>query len=43
MKTLFPPYAHPSPELELDAETWIVREQPGDRRTDQRLAVGPGR
>ena len=33
MKTLFPPYAHPSPELELDAETWIVREQPGDRRT----------
>ncbi|MEV6298611.1 spherulation-specific family 4 protein [Actinoplanes sp. NPDC051861] len=33
MKTLFPPYAYPSPELELDAETWIIREQPGDRRT----------
>lgn len=31
MKTLFPPYAHPSPELRPDAETWIVREQPGDR------------
>jgi hypothetical protein len=33
VKTLFPPYAHPSPELHLDAETWIVREQPGDRRS----------
>ena len=33
MKTLFPPYAHPSPELELDAETWIVRELPGERRS----------
>jgi hypothetical protein len=33
MKTLFPPYAHPSPELELDAETWIVADTPGERRT----------
>ena len=33
MKTLFPPYAHPSPELELDADTWIVRDLPGERRT----------
>jgi hypothetical protein len=33
VKTLFPPYAHPSPELALDAETWIIRELPGDRRS----------
>ena len=33
MKTLFPPYAHPSPELELDAETWIVLDSPGERRS----------
>nr|WP_296073860.1 spherulation-specific family 4 protein [uncultured Actinoplanes sp.] len=33
MKTLFPPYAHPSPDLPLDNETWIVRELPGERRT----------
>ena len=33
MKTLFPPYAHPSPELALDSETWIIRELPGERRT----------
>jgi hypothetical protein len=33
MKTLFPPYAHPSPSLALDNETWIVRELPGERRT----------
>jgi spherulation-specific family 4 protein len=33
VKTLFPPYAHPSPELALDAETWIVRDLPGERRT----------
>ena len=31
MKTLFPPYAHPAADLALDAETWIVRETPGDR------------
>jgi hypothetical protein len=30
VKTLFPPYAHPSPELRPDAETWVVRGQPGD-------------
>lgn len=33
MRTLFPPYAHPSPELELDADTWIVGEVPGERRS----------
>jgi len=33
VKTLFPPYAHPSPELELDAETWIVRDVPRERRS----------
>ena len=33
MKTLFPPYAHPSPGLPLDGDTWIVRELPGERRT----------
>jgi hypothetical protein len=33
VKTLFPPYAHPSPELELDAETWIVLDRPGERHT----------
>ncbi|NMO52590.1 Spherulin-4 [Actinoplanes sp. TBRC 11911] len=33
MKTLFPPYAHPSPGLPLDNETWIVRDLPGERRT----------
>ncbi|GAB1693977.1 Spherulin-4 [Krasilnikovia sp. M28-CT-15] len=31
MKTLFPAYAHPSPELELDADTWVVQERPGER------------
>jgi hypothetical protein len=39
VKTLFPPYAHPSPELRPDAETWIVRERPGDRRS-VRWALG---
>ena len=29
MKTLFPPYAHPSPELALDAETWLILDRPG--------------
>jgi hypothetical protein len=33
VKTLFPPYAHPSPDLQLDADTWIIREAPGDRRS----------
>ena len=32
MKTLFPPYAHPSPSLPLDNETWIVRDIPGERK-----------
>ena len=31
MKTLFPPYAHPSPQLALDADTWIIQERPGER------------
>jgi hypothetical protein len=33
VRTLFPPYAQPSPELELDAGTWVVLEAPGVRRT----------
>jgi len=33
VKTLFPPYAFPSPELQLDADTWIIRDRPGDRRS----------
>jgi hypothetical protein len=33
VKTLVPPYAHPSPEQARDAETWIVRDLPGERRT----------
>ena len=33
MKTLFPPYAHPSPGLALDNETWMIRDVPGERRT----------
>nr|BFE68442.1 hypothetical protein GCM10020092_017430 [Actinoplanes digitatis] len=33
MKTLFPMYAQPSPELALDADTWVVQERPGPRRS----------
>ena len=33
MKTVFPTYAPPSPELELDAETWMIRAAPGRRRS----------
>jgi hypothetical protein len=33
LRTLFPTYAHPAPGLALDAETWIVRELPGERST----------
>ncbi len=33
MKTLFPPYAPPAPDLALDNETWIIRDLPGERRT----------
>jgi hypothetical protein len=40
VKTLVPPYAHPSPELQLDADTWIIRDRPGDRRS---LHQGLGR
>jgi hypothetical protein len=31
VKTLFPPYAHPSPELALDVSTYVVQERPGRR------------
>ncbi|MEV4707716.1 Spherulin-4 [Actinoplanes sp. NPDC049316] len=31
MKTLFPPYAHPSPELAPHPDTWVVQERPGPR------------
>ena len=37
MKTLFPPYAQPSPELTPDADTWVVQERPGSRRSTHRL------
>jgi hypothetical protein len=39
VKTLFPPYAHPSAGVVPDAETWLVLESPGGRRsaTDQVL------
>ena len=40
MRTLFPPYAQPPPGLRLDAESWLVRERPGDRRS---LRPGLGR
>jgi hypothetical protein len=33
VKTLFPPYALPSPELALDADTWIIQGRPGERRS----------
>jgi hypothetical protein len=33
VKTLFPPYALPSPELALDADTWVVQARPGQRRS----------
>ncbi|MFI5491027.1 Spherulin-4 [Actinoplanes sp. NPDC051859] len=38
MKTLFPPYAHPSPDLPIDDDTWIVQDRPGPARSaHQRL------
>jgi hypothetical protein len=38
MRTLFPAYAHPSPQLDLDRDTWVVQERPGHRRSaHQRL------
>jgi hypothetical protein len=33
VRTLFPPYAHPSTEVALDSDTWIVQDRPGERRT----------
>jgi hypothetical protein len=33
VKTLFPPYAHPTPDLTLDDDTWLVLDRPGDRHT----------
>jgi hypothetical protein len=35
VRTLFPPYAHPSPDLVLDDDTWLVVERPEDRRPGQ--------
>jgi hypothetical protein len=40
VRTLFPPYALPGPELRLDADTWIVRDRPGEPRS---LQQGLGR
>jgi hypothetical protein len=37
VKTLFPPYAQPSPGLLPDADTWVVQERPGSRRSAHRL------
>ncbi|WP_305782903.1 Spherulin-4 [Symbioplanes lichenis] len=38
MRTLFPPYAHPSPGLALDGDTWLIQDRPGRRRNrHQRL------
>jgi hypothetical protein len=33
VKTLFPPYAHPSSEVAPDADTWIVQTRPGAPRS----------
>ncbi|MFI5931332.1 Spherulin-4 [Actinoplanes sp. NPDC051494] len=37
MRTLFPIYAHPSPELPADQDTWVVQERPGRRRSRHRI------
>jgi len=37
VKTLFPPYAQPSPGLLPDADTWFVQERPGLRRSTHRV------
>ena len=37
MKTLFPPYAQPSPDLRPDADTWVVQERPGPRRSGHQV------
>jgi hypothetical protein len=37
VKTLFPPYAQPSPDLIPDADTWVVQERPGSRRSTHRM------
>ena len=37
MKTLFPPYAPPSPEVAPARDTWIVQERPGRRRSVHRM------
>jgi hypothetical protein len=43
LRTLFPPYAHPSPGLRLDAGAWIIRDRPGDRSSLRRgLALQHG-
>jgi hypothetical protein len=33
VRTLFPPYAQPSPDLPADPDTWVVQERPGRRRS----------
>ncbi|GAA2472527.1 spherulation-specific family 4 protein [Winogradskya humida] len=37
MRTLFPPYACPSPDLPADQDTWVVQERPGPRRTEHQI------
>jgi hypothetical protein len=37
VKTLFPPYAQPSPDLAPDQDTWVVQERPGTRRSAHRI------
>jgi len=37
VKTLFPPYAQPSPGLLPDAVTWFVQERPGLHRSTHRV------
>jgi hypothetical protein len=37
VKTLFPPYAPPSPELAPDPDTWLVAERPGEPRSVHRM------
>ena len=36
MRTLFPAYAHPSPDLAPDPDTWIVADRPGEPRSVHR-------
>jgi hypothetical protein len=40
VKTLFPPYAHPSAGMVPDAETWLVLEAPGESRSAGSQVLG---